>query len=369
MTKYTPPTLPIDYDFSSKEILVQLIQSHKYLAELRGIVQTIPNQSILISSLVLQEAKDSSEIENIITTHDELYKSNISDNHIEKSAAKEVQQYTEALGCGYEFVTENHLLLNSHIKQIQAKIEKNNAGFRTQSGTTLKNNAGEVIYTPPQSLAEIEKLMSNLEEYINNDGISNLDPLVKVAIIHHQFETIHPFFDGNGRTGRIIIILYLVAKQLLQIPILYLSRYIVQNKQQYYFLLQHVRDTGNWDEWVLYILRGIELTAKQAIEVIKDIKALMSEYKHTIRQELPKIYSQELLNSIFRHPYTKIDFFEKDLGVTRKTAAKYLTTLTEQGLLVKQKYGKYNYYINTALLEILENLPNLSETQSSYTEE
>jgi Fic family protein len=194
--------------------------------------------------------------------------------------------------------------------------------------------------------------MDNLVQYINDDEMCTADPLVKMAIIHHQFESIHPFYDGNGRTGRIINMLYLVAQELLDLPVLYLSRYLIENKADYYQQLQAVRDSGEWEPWLLYMLEGIAETAKATIAMIKSIKVLMREFKQKIRKELPKIYRQELLNNLFNHPYTKIEFVMNDLDVTRLTAAKYLEQLVEIGLLHKEKIGRSNYYINQALVAL-----------------
>jgi Fic family protein len=195
--------------------------------------------------------------------------------------------------------------------------------------------------------------MANLAEYINNDELCDADPLVKMAIVHHQFESIHPFYDGNGRTGRIINILYLVAKDLLDLPVLYLSRYIIQHKADYYHQLQQVRETGEWEPWLLYMLEGIVQTAQSTISLIKGIRTQMQSYKHQIREILPKIYRQELLNNLFRHPYTKIEFIVDDLGVSRITATKYLEQLVEHGFLHKEKIGRTNYYINQPLCHLL----------------
>lgn len=362
MTDYFPPFLPFKKEIETTAIFKKLISAHRYLAELKGVVETIPNESILIGALALQEAKDSSEIENIITTHDEIFKAQLFTDIVSDPAAKEVSQYASALNIGFDLVSDTGFLTNNHIIQIQSELEKNNAGFRKLPGTTLMNeNTGEVIFTPPQDPEDIQKLMANLEKYINQDDICSLDPLVKMALIHFQFETIHPFYDGNGRTGRIICILYLFAQNLLKIPVLYLSRFIIQNKDEYYKLLQETRQTQNYEPWIIYMLSGIESVSKQTIEIIKNIKILMIDYKHRIRRELPKIYSQDLLNNLFRHPYTKIEFLQHDIGKTRITATKYLNLLTEKGFLKKEKIGKHSYYMNMPLYKTLTNLPQLDK--------
>jgi Fic family protein len=353
---WQPSKLPLSADVESKAVLKQAAAAHRYLAELKGVAATIPNEQILISTLTLQEARDSSAIENIITTQDELFKAELHAEIALGTATKEVQNYASALREGFKVVRKNKILTLNHILGIQQELEQNNAGLRKLPGTALKNaKTGETIYTPPQHPAEIESLMDNLVQFINDDEMSDMDPLIKMAIIHHQFESIHPFYDGNGRTGRIINILYLVCKDLLQLPVLYLSRYVVENKADYYRLLQHVRDTGEWEGWLLFMLKGVEETAKQTIDMVKGINALMQQYKHKIRSELPKIYSQDLLNNLFRHPYTKIEFVMEDLMLERRTAAKYLNALSDLGLLRKEKLGKSNYYLNLSLIELFVN--------------
>lgn len=356
MNNYKIPNLPFDMELETKVVLKKLAKAHTALAELKGAADTIPNDTILINTLSLQEAKDSSAIENIITTHDELFRADAMNMDFASIASKEVHSYAIALRNGFETVKKQGFISNNHILEIQSLIENNSAGFRKLPGTALKNDkTGEVIYTPPQHPAEIVDLMDNLEKFINDNSLCDWDPLVKMAVIHHQFESIHPFYDGNGRTGRIINILYLVKEGLLKIPILYLSRYINQNKADYYNLLQKVRTENAWYEWILFILEGLEQTALQTIKQIHSIKALMLKHKQKMRTELPKIYSQDILNNIFRHPYTKIEFVMEDLEVTRKTAAKHLDELAKIGLLSKQKIGRDNYYINTDLYNLLGN--------------
>ena len=353
MSGFDLPELPPGVDLETKVILKQVAASHRYLAELKGVARTIPNQNILIQTLPLLEAKDSSAIENIVTTHDELYRMELLEESFQSSAAKEVQNYRTALKYGFEKVKGKSLLTNNLILEIQKIVKKQESDFRTLPGTDLKNFiTGEVVYTPPQLKDDIIRLMNNLEKIINEEKLYPIDPLIKMAVIHYQFESIHPFYDGNGRTGRIINILYLVLNQLLDIPILYLSRYIIQNKERYYNLLQSVRENGNWEEWVLYILKGVEETSKNTIFMIESIKELMDKYKKEISSNYKKIYSHELLNLLFKHPYTKIDFLEKELDISRQTASKYLDVLTEGGYLKKEKFGRNNLYINVPLYTI-----------------
>jgi Fic family protein len=357
---YKIPQLPLDLDVETKAILKKTAAARSALAEMKGAALSIPNESILISTLSLQEAKDSSAIENIITTHDELYQGDYLKKEFKSIASKEVHNYAEALRWGFETVRQKGFLSNNHIIQMQATLEENDAGFRKVPGTELKNEqTGQIVYTPPQTHDEVVALMNNLEQFINDNELCNWDPLVKMAIVHHQFESIHPFYDGNGRTGRIINILYLVKEGLLNLPILYLSRYINQNKGDYYRLLQKVRTENAWEEWVLYILEAVEQTSLQTIKIIEGIKGLMKKNKETIRTELPKIYSQDLLNNLFRHPYTKIDFVMEETGVSRKTAAKYLDELEKLGIVSKQRIWKDNYYINTDLFNLLQNVGKL----------
>ncbi|MFA5324840.1 MAG: Fic family protein [Bacteroidales bacterium] len=345
--------LPLSFDVESKTILKALPSAHAALAELKGIASTIPNQIILVNTLGLQEAKDSSAIENIITTHDDLYKSELNLDSFKSLEAKEVQNYVSALKKGFELVKTKKLITNNIIIEIQKELEKNNAGFRKLPGTSLKNSStGETIYTPPQDINEINRLMANLEEFINNQSMCDYDPLVKLAIIHFQFESIHPFYDGNGRTGRIINILYLILEELQNLPILYLSNYIIQNKPDYYRCLQQIRDDKNWEEWILFIIRGIEITSKETINLIFQIRELMLEYKYKLRDNY-KFYSQDLLNNLFKHPYTKIEFIVNDLNVSRITAANYLNKLADDGLLRKERIGTGNYYINEKLFDLL----------------
>lgn len=351
---YSLPTLPLSFELETKTVLKKLAKAHQALAELKGVSGIIPNQSILISTLSLQEAKDSSAIENIITTHDELFQSDISTKQFASYEAKEVHSYAAALQSGFREVKKTGLLINNYILEIQRTLEESSTGFRKLPGTVLKNDkTGEIVYSPPQDESQILQLMRNLEQFINDDSLSDTDSLIKMAIIHHQFESIHPFYDGNGRTGRIINILYLVKQGLLDAPILYLSRYINQNKGEYYRLLQAVRDRQVWEEWILYMLTGIEQTSRQTIHLVQKMRELMQLNKNKMREELPKIYSQDLLNNLFRHPYTKIDFVMKELRVTRITATKYLEELVRTGILTKHKKGKENYYLNDALFGLL----------------
>ena len=357
--------LPLSFKLESVAIFKQLTLASRALAELKGVAKTIPNETILLNTLVLQEAKDSSEVENIVTTQDELYKADLDlKETVTKTAQKEVIRYRQAMHTGFDLVRKNKLLTNAVIKQIQQELEENTAGFRAVPGTALKNSKNETVYTPPQTKDEIERLMTNLERFINDSTICDLDPLVKLPIIHHQFESIHPFYDGNGRTGRIINILYLVANDLLDLPILYLSRYINHNKGEYYKLIQKIRDNSpdsetDWENWILFMLKGIELTAKETVVLINEINKLMQEYKKKLKPLFGSKYNHELLNNLFRHPYTKIEYIMRDLDVSRLTATKYLEELVSLKLVEKVKIWKSNYYINKQLVDLFINQADL----------
>jgi len=338
--------------FDTPVILKKLASSSRALAELKGIAASIPNQAILINALGLQEAKDSSEIENIVTTHDELFKDDMLPETLASPAAKEVLRYRQALRAGFDRVKESGLITVNHIIEIQSELEQSHAGFRKLPGTALKSGSGETIYTPPQHPDEIIALMRDLERFINDPILFPVDPLIKMALIHHQFESIHPFYDGNGRTGRILNVLYLVKKGLLDLPVLYLSSHIVHTKAEYYRLLQSVREDDAWEEWVLYLLDAVENTAGQTMNTIHAIKTALFDYKHRIRAGF-RFYSQDLINNLFLHPYTRIDFVQRDLKVSRLTAIKYMDSLADAGFVLKQKIGRNNYYINLALHSIL----------------
>lgn len=349
--KFLPPLPRNVFSLDSREVWAALTEAHRPLAELKGLCESLPNAAILLDTLSIQEAKDSSEIENIITTHDEVFASEL--GSAVSPAAKEVRDYVSALRVGYDAVRKEGLIRLETILAVQAELERSRAGLRKLPGTILKNEAtGRVIYEPPQDAMEVASLMDNLIAFLHaEDG---LDPLLRMAVSHHQFESIHPFYDGNGRTGRILNLLILQRAGLLDMPVLYLSRYITTTKPEYYRLLQTVRDEGCWGEWCLYILRGVAVTSRSAIGLVKALRDLMLRTKHGIREQLPKIYSQDLLNNIFRYPYTKIEFVERELGVSRITASKYLRLLAAAGFLRKRKMGKTNFFINDPLFDLLK---------------
>lgn len=346
-----PPVPPDKVKFETVEILKQEARSRAALAELKGIAHIIPNQEILINAIVLREAKDSSEIENIITTQDEIYKAiTLKTQKNADPAAKEVVRYREALWHGNHAIIRKEVLSINDIVKIQSIIVENDAGIRNTPGTALVNDRNnETIYTPPQSEQRINALLKNFTEYLNDDN----DSLTKSAILHYQFETIHPFYDGNGRTGRIINVLYLILKQHLDIPILYLSSYIIERKSEYYRLLLDVTINKRWGKWILYFLKGIEVTAKETIAKIRALKELMDETIDFVKQAAPKIYSKELVETLFLHPYCMNAFIEKAIGLERKAASRYLHRLDEIGVLEIKKIGRENIFINKKLMELL----------------
>lgn len=357
---YVLPPLPPDVDLESVSVLKALASANRALAELKGRAATIPNQGILIDTLALQEAKASSEVENIVTTQDELFQADLFPEGLQSPAAKEVALYRAALRLGFERLRQHGgVISNNTLIDMFRLLKRRDDGFRVTPGTALRNErTGDLIYVPIQDANEIQTQMTVLERFINDDEVSALDPLIKMALIHHQFESIHPFPDGNGRIGRILNVLYLTRTGLLEIPVLYLSRHVNQSKAEYYRLLQAVRDAnpdecqGAWQEWVLYMLNGVADTAATTLTIVEGIREQMANTKHRMRGLLPKLYSQDLLNNLFRHPYTRIEFVMNDLGVTRQTAARYLDTLAENGFVTKQQAGRSNYYINNNLVQL-----------------
>jgi Fic family protein len=311
----------------SDALTSQLVMAHRRLAELKGVAPLLPNQDILLNTLSLQEAKDSSALENIITSHDELFKQGLDLPQFNSAAAKEVSRYSEALKLGYERVKSNGNLSLEDLVAIQRVliIGEPGPGIRSKPGTRVVNRTtGKVVHDPPQDHDQIVELLERLLNFFNQDSDQGLDPLVRMALAHYQFEKIHPFYDGNGRTGRILNLVYLVQHDLLDLPTLYLSRYILREKSSYLAQLRADPNDDNWEGWLIFMLRGVELTSMETIQTIHKLIALMKDYQVKIRTELPGIYRLELLNTLFKHPYTKIDFVVRDVGVSRPTAASYL---------------------------------------------
>lgn len=336
------------------EILRQTNKSTAALAELKGIAKTIPNQAMLINAIVLQEAKDSSEIENIITTQDELYKALTVNKSNISAETKEVVNYRKAIFSGFEIAKKQGFIKVNDIISLQQELVDNTAGIRSTPGTVLKNDkTGEIVYTPPQDKAEILDLLSNFINHYNQIE-NDLSPLISLAILHFQFESIHPFYDGNGRTGRILNILYLILNDLIEVPILYLSSYIIENKPEYYRLLNRTNHKGEWEDWIMFMLKAIENTSKDTISKISNIKNQLDKTIIKVQEKSSKIYRKELVELLFEQPYSKIDFVVNKLNVERKAASRYLRELEKIGILESQKIGRETVYINKELIEILK---------------
>ena len=346
------PLLPPAVELESKAVLKQAIAANRALANLRGLAAQIPNQGVLINSIVLQEARLSSEIENIVTTNDELYRAD-ADADTDGRAdphTKEVLRYRQALNFGFAQLKQRPLCTNLFIDIVRT-IKQVDFGVRKVPGVALKNSLDEVVYTPPVGEAVIREKLANLERFIHAQD--DLDPLVKMAVMHYQFEAIHPFEDGNGRTGRIVNLLYLVEQGLLDIPVLFLSRYIIANKPGYYEGLRGVTEMQDWESWILYMLRAVESTAQQTFDQVTRIRVLMDKVREQVQQQAPGIYSKDLVEAIFQHPYTKIQFLVDANIAKRQTASSYLQTLAGLGVLRASKQGREMYYINDALFSEL----------------
>jgi Fic family protein len=347
------PPLPPLADVETTAVLKKAISAGRALAELKGLGETIPNQALLVTSLVLQEARASSEIENIITTDDALFKAFTASKSQIDPATKEVLRYREALWVGYDALKRRPVLSTNLFVKLVQTIKENRASIRRTPGTTVTNAAtGDVIYTPPEGESVIREKLKNLEDFIHAED--DIDPLIKLALIHYQFEAIHPFSDGNGRTGRIINILFLVFRDLLDLPVLYLSRFIIDRKADYYSLLRQVTEKEAWEPWVVYMLEAVENTARFTRERIAAIRELMTETTERARKELPgRVYSRELIDIIFRQPYTKGQFLVDGGVAQRKTAAEYLKELEKVGILKGLKIGREMLYLNTKLYDLL----------------
>lgn len=347
------PLLPPKADVETKAILKKTIAARSALAELKGIGETLPNQALLVDSLILQEAKASSEIENIITTSDALFQAFTAKTKQTDPATKEVLRYREALWRGYNALKDRPVLTTNLFIELVQTIKEHSGGIRRMPGTAVANAAtGAIIYTPPEGEAVIREKLKNLEDFIHAGD--DMDPLVKLALIHYQFEAIHPFSDGNGRTGRIINILFLVLTGLLELPVLYLSKSVIEQKNDYYSLLRQVTEKGLWEPWILFMLKAVEDTAVFTRERTLAIRGLMTETVEKAKEKLPaRVYSKELIETIFRQPYTKGQFLV-DAGIAqRKTAAEYLKSLEIIGIMKSMKIGKETLYLNVGLYDLL----------------
>lgn len=346
------PDLPPQVSVETHTVLKKAIGAHKALSELKQIGHRLPKQAILIHSLGLQEAKMSSEIESIVTTNDELYQAHAHVEHALSPETKEVLHYQDAIWHGYEALKSNKRLLTTPLFEEICQIVIGNSNcLRESSGTKLVNASGEVMYTPPEGELLIRKMLHNLEEFIYQE--KNLDSLVKLALIHYQFEAIHPFYDGNGRTGRILNILYLINEGLLDLPVLYLSRYFLHNKKAYYQGFRNVAEKEHWEEWISFFLDAVNSTAKMTQQKITTILDLMENVTAQIQEKAPEIYSKELIDVIFKMPYCKIRHLEEAKIAKRQTASIYLQQLETMGLLQGIKKGREKYYINSPFLKLL----------------
>lgn len=349
------PLLPPKAELETRNVLKQVTASSRALADLRGLARLIPNQRILINSITLQEARLSSEIENIVTTSDELYRAAADADGGADPSTKEVLRYREALWHGYQEILHRPLTTNLFIEIAQI-IKKTDLNVRKVPGTKLANpKTNEVIYTPPEGEAVIRDKLANLEKFLYPNPDDGLDPLIRLAVMHYQFEAIHPFPDGNGRTGRILNILLLVERKLLDIPVLYLSRYILENRASYYEGLRRVTEEEAWEDWIMYILKAIETTARETQDRVQQILTLMETVQAQVQEKASGIYSKDLIEIIFRNPYCKIKFVEEVGKVTRQTASTYLKTLSGLGILRPHKIGREIYYINDRLFKVLTN--------------
>ncbi|NGX61940.1 MAG: Adenosine monophosphate-protein transferase SoFic [Chlamydiae bacterium] len=348
-----PPLPPPKEKFHTPEIWKKTIEAHRELAELKGMSPQLPNQAILIQSIGLQEARVSSEIENIVTTNDELYRSYADRGMTSDPHTKEVLGYNEALWYGYRAIKEENRILNLTLfEELVQLMTQHSSGVRKLPGTVLKNPLeNKVVYTPPEGESVIRDMMDHLSKFIYIE--QDIDPLIILALLHYQFEAIHPFHDGNGRTGRIVNILYLVEKELLNLPILYLSKYVIENKAAYYEGLRNVTQKGEWETWILFILNAVQATAKLSREKIRMILNVRDRMAQQIQDELPRIYSKDLVELLFEHPYCKIRFLEH--LVHRQTASQYLQKLEKIGILRQVKRGREKYFVNDAFLEVLKN--------------
>ena len=347
------PPLPPNTDVETKAVLKKAISAGRALAELKGLGQTLPNQAMLLNTVVMQEAKDSSEIENIVTTNDAMYEALTASTTAADSSTKEVIRYREAMWQGFNTLKKEPRLNTSLFIQIVQTIKEDTGGIRNAPGTMLGNPmTREVFFTPPVGEAIITKKLQELEGFIQADD--RIDPLVKMALIHYQFEAVHPFFDGNGRTGRIINILYMVLRDLLDIPVLYMSKYIIDRKSEYYRLLREVTEHGAWEPWILYMLDAVEVTASFTRNRIIEIRTLLDDTIVLAKGKLPaRVYSKELIEALFQQPYTKGQFIV-DAGIAeRQTAAEYLKELESIGILRSKKVGRENLYLNVGLYKLL----------------
>jgi Fic family protein len=345
--------LPLGINLNKVEILKQLNDANHHIGELKGILKLLPNPNVVLSLINLSESKDSSAIENIITTYDEIFREIVSNKPL-GGKPKEVMKYKRAIEYGLDLIKQKGFISTNILVEIQNIIEPNKGGIRKLPGTVIINDKNnEIVHKPPQDETEIRDLMLNLEIFINDN--EDYDPLIQLALIHFQFESIHPFYDGNGRTGRILNILYLVLKEKIQQPILYLSKYIIEHKDKYYKLLRKCNENLNYiEDFVMYILKGISETSQHTVNLILRINQSIELTKEEMKKRLPDIYRYEIVEHLFSHMYTKNEFFRDDIGISRATATKYLKLLEKEGFITSEQVGKEVIYKNIQLLNLVK---------------
>lgn len=350
------PDLPPNINLETPEIFRATIRANKLLAELKGYCQTLPNPQLLLNTIVLQESKESSAIENIVTTQDELYKATLMGDSIKNHAAKEVLQYQQSIFWGIDELKNFNIITTNLMVGLMQKLRNSSENIRKHTGTKLTNPTNnQIVYTPPEEEGIIRTKLAKLEIFINDNEFSNLDPLIKMALIHYQFEAIHPFSDGNGRTGRILNVLYLIQQELLGLPVLYLSHYFIQNKPDYYRLLREVTENNNWTEWVLFVVNGVAETSAMTLKKINTILQLKQAAENQIKGEFKSTFSKELVELLFSYPYIKISILEHFGIAKRQTGSEYLKKIAQLGWLRPVKMGRDMYYINYKLIEVLSN--------------
>lgn len=346
------PLLPPKQILETTKVLRKTIDASRALAQFNGMLTNLPNPTLFLDTIYLQEAKASSEIENIITTNNHLYKYLVANKKVDNTATKEVLSYKEALLDGLHSIEKHPFISTKLCIDIVQNIKKNTASIRSTSGTALKNAKGETIYTPPTGETIIREKLANLETFINKNH--TIDPLIKMALMHYQFEAIHPFCDGNGRTARILLLLYLKLEKLLDTPAIYLSEYIIKNKEDYNNKLRKVTENNDWESWILYTLEMVEYASKKGLKRLKDVTSLMEQITTEIKETLPKVYTKELVEILFRLPYTKRQFLIDEKLGTPKTVGNYLIALEDAGFLKSEKAGKEKLYLNYRLMAVLE---------------
>jgi len=362
MTPFSPlnpynelPKLPPDFNFDDIQILKRVNTANIALSKLSGIAQSIPNRKLLLEPLTVREAVASSGIENINTTVEEVFQASFFDESRLTKEQKETLHYKDALLLGYELIERDGFLNTNGFINIHSVLEPNKKGLRRIPGVKIANlTSGQTLYTPPEGEVLIRDLLKNLEVYYNDLDDSNVDALIKIAVSHYQFESIHPFLDGNGRVGRILMVLQLILAKRLQTPILYLSGFINNNREEYYRLLRGVTSNDNWKDWVLYVLKGIEIQSLSTTTTVIKIKDLMMSYKEQIKYLLPKVYSADLIEFLFTHPFYSQKLMSEELGFSRNTSFKYLNQLSENGFLKIIKVKKENFFFSPTFLDLLK---------------